>query len=83
MVVVVSTVVSKFEASGAIGSISSAICGDFVRPSTGLQGSRATAPQTSILLCRLSLAASPQVACSPVVLRWPEHGDLVGFLEKS
>jgi hypothetical protein len=44
MVAVVSTMVSKFEASGAIGSISSAIYDDFIRPSTGLEGSRATAP---------------------------------------
>jgi hypothetical protein len=34
----------------------------------------------SLRLCRRSLAASPQVACSPVVRRWSELGDLVGFL---
>jgi hypothetical protein len=47
------------------------------------QGSRATAPAASLLPSRRSLAASPQVACSPMALRWSVLGDLVGFLEKS
>jgi hypothetical protein len=47
------------------------------------QGSRATASAASLLPSRRSLAASSQVACSPMALRWPVLGDLVGFLEKS
>jgi hypothetical protein len=83
MVVAVSVVVSKCAAPVLLGASLRRPATDCSVSATGPKGSRATAPEASIWPSRRSLAASPQVACSPVVLRWPELDDLVGFLEKS